>query len=86
MPTLDPHLTDWLNHTVYPKLNHDLVLGNLPNDHGGPPTATSTRIALVVIVKARFTATDLACGTVQVVQSCHRVVCLSSVARSEHRK
>ena len=37
MPKLDPQLTDWLNHTVYPKLNHDLVFGNLPNYHGGPP-------------------------------------------------
>ena len=37
MPKLDPVLTDWLNHTVYPKLNHDLVFGNLTNYHGGPP-------------------------------------------------
>lgn len=35
MPKLDPILTDWLNHTVYPKLNHDLVFGSLPNYHEG---------------------------------------------------
>jgi len=37
VPKLDRQLTDWLNHTVYPKLNHDLVFGNLPNYHAGPP-------------------------------------------------
>ncbi len=28
---MSPELKDWLNHVVYPKLNHDLVFGSLPN-------------------------------------------------------
>jgi hypothetical protein len=35
VPKLDPVLTARLNHTVYPKLNHDLVFGSLPNYHEG---------------------------------------------------
>ena len=28
---MSPELKNWLNHVVYPKLNHDLVFGSLPN-------------------------------------------------------
>jgi len=30
-PTMTPELKAWLNHTVYPRLTHDLVFGSLPN-------------------------------------------------------
>lgn len=33
MPKLDPVLTDWLNHTVYPHLSHAQIFGDLPNFH-----------------------------------------------------
>ena len=30
MAKLSPALTEWLNHTVYPRLSHEMVFGDLP--------------------------------------------------------